>query len=53
MHGLIPYPVKSVQSLQKKRPASGLPVQACGLNETSPTLAGLVSSTYLRIADRM
>jgi hypothetical protein len=25
LHGLVPYPVKSVQSLQKKRPASGLP----------------------------
>jgi hypothetical protein len=29
LHGLVPYPVKSVQSLQKKRPASGLP--AAGL----------------------
>jgi hypothetical protein len=28
---VVPYSVKSVQSLQKKRPASGLPVQALRL----------------------
>ena len=33
LHGLVPYPVKCVQSLQKKDLRPDFPVQACGLNE--------------------
>ena len=35
LHGLVPLPVKSVQSLPKKRHKSGLRVQDFGLNEKS------------------
>ena len=57
LHGLVPYPVKCVQSLQKKRPASGLPgaglrfgMNQSGVNRTC--VVPLFKDSKLEVTDR-